>query len=175
DHVADADGIGLSVNTWARNIDVVSAGGEILTGDITHCDVLIAGHDINQRTAATDGRVAPTGCEAIQRGVPDGRVAVAVTIAGVDGCEAGKGCIPYGRIEVADCVAIERKRTIGYIPAAGCVGKECLIASSHIVVAAVAGVAKERLKTGGRVEALRSVAKKRERSIGCVLRAGTVA
>src|SRR5439155_25621345 len=70
DHVADADGIGLSVNTWARNIDVVSAGGEILTGDITHCDVLIAGHDINQRISATDGRVAPTGWEAYERGVP---------------------------------------------------------------------------------------------------------
>src|SRR5262249_50742539 len=72
---ADADGVGLGSNTLVSYIDIIVASGQIATGEIAQCDVLVAGCVIQERVG-TVGRVVGAGCVAKERKITNCRIVV---------------------------------------------------------------------------------------------------
>src|SRR4026209_1612216 len=76
DMVADTDNVRFGSNTWIGDVDIVTAGCEVLTGGSAPCDVSSAGCVVKEHPS-TVGRVAETGCIVIERSITVGRVIVA--------------------------------------------------------------------------------------------------
>ena len=98
--------------------------------------------------AAAPTEVSPTPLAVYQRKKTNCRARANLGGAGVVTIER---LISHGHIEASEYVAIKRRVARGYIPATDRVAEERLAASSHVVMADVASVLIERLKTGSRV------------------------
>ena len=157
--LADTNGIGFPSNTSVKNIDVVTACGEIFTGVMAQCDVAVAGCVANQRSK-TIGSVAFAGGILTKRSMSVGGVEAS-------GCVAKERIKPVGGVGAPGCVAKERFKPVGGVVIAPCVEKERLKTGGR--VGAPGCVAKERFKTGGRVkEAEGGEAEERIRTLSCV-------
>src|SRR5207245_534299 len=137
--LADTNGIGFPSNTSVKNIDVVTARGEISTSVIAQCDVAVPGCVANERSK-TIGSVAFAGGILTKRSMSVGGVEAS-------GCVAKERIKPVGGVGAPDCVAKERINPVGSIVIAPCVGKERLKAGGR--VGAPSCVAKERFNTEG--------------------------
>src|SRR5437867_1564540 len=117
---ADADRIGLARDTTIANVDIVTAGREILAGSKAERDVAVAGGVLKERQNPC-GRVVAAGC------------------IGVEGVAANRG------VFCTDGVIVHRFPTNGRVVEPGGVEKEGLIACRRVVDAACE--AKERILT----------------------------
>src|SRR5947208_5565113 len=97
--LADTNGIGFPGNPSVKNIDVVTARGEISTSVIAQCDVAVAGCVANERSK-TSGSVAFAGGILTKRSMS------------------------VGGVEASDCVAKERFKPGGGVGDPECVAKE---------------------------------------------------
>ena len=137
-HVANADGEGLARNPRRADIDIVIAGGEILTGECAQSDVVLAGR-VARKRAIAKSYVRAAACVALQRPLTDGRV------------EA-----PHG-------VVLERFIAGRGVVAARRVVPQRMAAASR--VGAAGGVVKQRVQAVGRVEAAGGVAEQHDASV----------
>src|SRR5438045_7287795 len=125
--LANANGVGLAIDTKVADIDIVIASGDacvnVKAGPNAQCDVIVAGYVALHRLS-TNGRVAGAGCIISQ-------------------------CIKAnGNVAAAGCVSIERGVTKSCVPDAAYVAKERCTTDDRVIIT-VSAV--ESLKTDGRV------------------------
>src|SRR5438874_3507083 len=158
---ADADGVGFGRDAKVADVDIVVAGGKVVTGRTAYGDIAIAGSGISTSFEthcgiATPGRVAikskkaaghiePADCVVAERAA-DGSVEVAGGVAieradterGVLGASgvAVESKVAGGGVERAACITIERLVPARRIRGTGRVTKERLVPDRCIVIAA---------------------------------------
>src|SRR5713101_6206740 len=71
--LADADCIGFATDTFTANVDIVAAGGEVITGLKAQCDVVVAGRVAKERLK-TVRSVEEAACAVKERLRSGGRV-----------------------------------------------------------------------------------------------------
>jgi hypothetical protein len=108
---ADADSVGLISNTFVADVDIVIAGGKIVTGAKAQCDVVVAAGVVKER-GSTVGCVS-FACVVIDLKKTVGRVPIT-------GRVAKERATTSGRVEFAGRIAIERGSTGGRVLEAGC-------------------------------------------------------
>jgi hypothetical protein len=97
--LADADCIGCATDTFTANVDIVAAGGEVITGLKAQCDVVVAGRVAKERLK-TVRSVEEAACAVKERLRTGGRVLEADGVA--------ERITTNGRVVVADRVASNR-------------------------------------------------------------------
>src|SRR5215813_9779103 len=153
----NANCVGLARNTSVRNIDIVTASGEMFTGFSAQRDVERTS-GITRECIVTVGRVVVSACVAAERRITGGRITISVGVPErkiTGGRVLETGLVPIERphtvrdVEGTGCVKAERRKSRGRVVTARCVGEHCIAARGRIAVAAC--VVPERSDTGGRV------------------------